>query len=174
MSNETVQHWDGSRHIELTKERSEALVYAEARLRPWANWIRDSRESLGFPTISLLYKAMRQKTVRLRRDPNSNPMSKNADHTKMGGPEFTAIGKETRSFKPNTVAEPTEAVADVDAVVNTLPKELREVVVADFFVYGPIETRARSLGLRKATYSALLRAAKYSVYTGLASKAPVA
>lgn len=169
----TISHWDGRGFVPISKERSDALIYVENRLQPWANWIRDSRAVLGYPTVSLLYKAMRRKAVRLRRAKiGANPMARKTDHSLLGGPELTVLGSETRSFRPTEEVDPPAPVLEVDRAVSTLAPELRSVLVANYFVYGSIQNRAEACALKVATFSTRLRAAKYSVYSALMAASP--
>jgi hypothetical protein len=134
--------------------RDSALIYAENRLAPWAKWAKEHREALGFPTISLLYKAMRQKAVQLKACPQG----------------ITANGSQTLSFRPLEVGEIPVAIAEVDHVVAGLPTDLHTVIVADYFTYGPIEVRCQATRWRRARYSQLLESAKYAVFVSLASR----
>lgn len=142
-------------HIDRPKKRDSALLYAEVRLHSWANWARENRGTLGFPTISLLYKAMKSKSERIRTISHG---------------ELTAKGTQTPSFIPEPVRHVPEAVSEVDRVVATLPKDLHDVIIADYFTYGPIEVRAKATRWRRARYSQLLEAAKYSVFVALDSR----
>lgn len=141
--------------INLRPARAAALIYAENRLFPWAAWARNNRETLGLPTISMLYKAMKQR---------SKPVGRARDV------HLTARGNGTRSMQPITVGEVPEAVAEVDLVVARLPEDLHEVLVADFFTYGPIEVRCRATRWKRARYSQLLECAKYAVFASLMAK----
>jgi hypothetical protein len=136
----------------INSKRDSALLYAEGRLSCWARWARDNRDSLGFPTTSLLYKAMRQKSERI----------KALNHGRI-----TARGTETVSFTPNYVPEAPEAIAETDRIVAQLPRDLNVVIIADYFTYGPIEVRAGATPWRRARYCQLLEAAKYAVYVSL-------
>ena len=138
-----------------TRARDSALVYAENRLVPWAKWAKEHRQALGFPTISLLYKAMRQKSVQM----------KNGE-----GEHLTANGAQTLSFRPIAVGDIPQPIAEVDHVVATLPPDLHTVIIADYFTYGPIEVRCATTRWRRARYSQLLESAKYAVFVSLASR----
>jgi hypothetical protein len=141
------------------RKRPSELTYAEARLSAWATWAKDRRHELGYPSISTLYKAMREKFTpigkRIRREV---------------GPELTARGTESVVFFQSRVDEPPEAVKEVEAVVNKLPGDLRLVVTTDYFTYGPIEDKAKRTPWKRARYSQLLESAKYAVYVGLDSR----
>lgn len=171
----------GREHMDITDEqaatpaqpgmcrgspRAAALIYAENRLFPWAKWARENREKLGVPTVSLLYKAMQSKSVPMRRV-HPNVISLHGENV----PALTARGKETRSFRPTTIGEVPEAIVEVDEAVGALPPDLHEVLIADFFTYGPIEVRCRRTRWRRARFSQLLEAAKYAVYAHLMAKA---
>lgn len=148
---------------EPKRQRAVAVVYAENRLRPWRDWIREHRQNLGYPTISLLYKAMRRKAIRLRTmadevkvDDDGNPVGL-----------LTAMGKETLSMRPASVGECSDAIAETDQVVAELPEDLHRVIIADYLTYGGIEIRCRATPWKRARYSQLLECAKYAVYQGL-------
>lgn len=147
------------------RARSTAVLYAERRLSEWAKWAKENRCSLGYPTISTLYRAMRERLepgkgawIVPKLKPNELP------------PLLTAMGKATRSMIPPTVGEAPEAIMEVDAVVIKLPHDLHEVIVADYFTYGPIEVRAKQTKWKRARYSQLLECAKYSVFAALDSR----
>lgn len=142
--------------------RAAALIFAENRLKPWADWARENRAGLGFPTISLLYKAMQMKWVEVK-EKRAHVVA--PEHRGTG--HLTARGKETRSMIPPTIGEVPEAIAEVDAVVAQLPPDLHEVIIADYFTYGSIEVRCKRTKWKRARFSQLLEAAKYCVYTGL-------
>lgn len=143
----------------VRRPRDTALLYAETRLGAWSKWAREFRAGLGYPTVSLLYKAMRQKSIRIK--------SLDVKIGREDGPEYTAQGTETRSMIPSVVPEPPEAIMEVDRVVAELPERLHEIIIADFFTYGPIELRCRKTRWRLARYSQLLEAAKYAVFSAL-------
>jgi hypothetical protein len=148
--------------------RDAALIYAEQRLSAWASWAREGRAALGLPSVSTLYKAMRRKAVRIR----SKRLELNDPEAALG-PRLTAHGVETRSFAPHSAGEIPEAIAEVDQVVANLRPDLHEVIIADYFTYGPIEVRCRQTRFRRARYSQLLEAARYSVYASLAARQPI-
>jgi hypothetical protein len=141
-----------------TRKRSDALVYAESRLTEWSRWCKESRHELGYPSMSTLYRAMREKIT---------PVGK---RIKRDRPELTARGTETRVFVEPTVGEPPDPVAEVETIVNRLPGDLRLVVTTDYFAYGPIEEKAKKTPWKRARYSQLLEAAKYAVYVALDSR----
>lgn len=149
--------------------RDSALIYAENRLAPWAKWAKEHRQALGYPTISLLFKAMQMTKVgiiRGRAEPKAD------EHGEIDYP-INADGHETRSMRPPTVGEAPEAIAEVDVVVAGLPKDLHAVIIADYFTYGPIEARCRATRWKRARYSQLLESAKYAVFVSLASRTKV-
>lgn len=151
---------------EKSRARDAALIYAENRLAPWAKWAKDHRQALGYPSVSLLFKAMRMTKVgiiRGRAEPEAD------EHGEITYP-INANGHETRSMRPLTVGEVPEAIAEVDIVVAKLPKDLHTVIVADYFTYGPIEVRCKQTRWKRARYSQLLESAKYSVFAALASR----
>jgi hypothetical protein len=152
-------------NLDKKRERSTAVLYAEKRLSDWAKWAREHRESLGYPTISTLYKAMKE-----RMEPGKGTWKVPKVKPHELPPLLTAMGKETHSFIPPTVGEAPQAVMEVDAVVIRLPKDLHDVIIADYFTYGPIEARAKKTKWKRARYSQLLECAKYSVYAALDSR----
>lgn len=151
------------RSPEKTKARAAALVYAENRLFPWAKWAKENRETLGHPTISLLYQAMRETKLGVIRG-TALPM---ADEHGVVHYPINADGRATRSFRAPPVGEVPEEIVEVDSVVARLPTDLREVLMADFFTYGPIEVRCKRTRWKRARYSQLLESAKYAVFMGL-------
>lgn len=146
--------------------RDTALVYAERRLSIWAQWARENRDQLGLPTISLLYKAMRRKAVRIR----SKATDITATPAEIEAVPLTAYGVETRSSIPPTVGEVPEEIMEVDDVVANLRPDLYEVIIADYFTYGPIEVRCKQTKWRRARYLQLLESAKYCVFVALSAK----
>lgn len=134
--------------------RDSALVYAEHRLDGWAKWARDHK-GLGYPRISSLYRAMAQRLEPKKAEKKS---------------ALTASGKQTESFIPSTSELVPEPIAETDAVVAKLPKNLHIVIFADYFTYGPIEVRASRTPWGRARYCQLLEAAKYAVYIALDSE----
>lgn len=151
------------RDTEIHK-RPTALLYAEKRLSAWASWAKANRERLGLPTISLIYKAMRERSEPARRSwrvpklaPDESPQL------------LTAIGRQSRSMMPLTVDCP-DHIAEVDAAVIRLPADLHTVIMTDYFSYGPIEVRAKQTRWKRARYSQLLESAKYSVFCSLYSR----
>lgn len=140
------------------RKRPAELTYVEARLHQWASWGRDHRHELGYPSISTLYKAMREKYT-----PIGLRLTNQAA-------ALTARGKETVVFFEPRVGEVPEAVGEIEVIVNRLPGDLRLVIVTDCFTYGPIEVKAKKTPWRRARYSQLLEAAKYSIYAALDSR----
>jgi hypothetical protein len=135
--------------------RDAGLIYAENRLRAWAKWARHNRETLGYPTISLLYTAMRMRLVSAARGE---------------GGALTANGRGTASHTPTADGgDECSIFVAVDTVVAKLPKDLHDVIIADYFTYGPIEVRCKKTRWRRARYSQLLECAKYSVFAALAA-----
>lgn len=148
-----------------TRARDAALIYAENRLSPWAKWAREHRDAIGYPTISLLYKAMQSTKVGIIRG-TAIPFADYDNHGEVVYP-VNADGSETRSMRPREVGEVPEAIAEVDVVVARLPRDLHTVIVADYFTYGPLDIRARQTPWKPARFRQLLEAAKYAVYVGL-------
>lgn len=145
--------------IDERRKRADELVYAERRLSAWAEWAKQHRDGLGYPSMSLLYRAMREK-----RGP-VEAKKKAADEVAL-----TARGTEMRVSVERKVGEIPDAVAEVDVVVSRLPHDLRVVICVDYFAYGPIEARAKKTRWKRARYSQLLESAKYAVYTALDSR----
>ena len=100
---------------EKRRARDSALIYAENRLAPWAKWARENRETLGYPTISLLYKAMWRTKIGVIRG-HAEPT---ADEHGVVHYPINADGRETRSFRPAAVDNPPEAIVEVSAVVGS-------------------------------------------------------
>jgi hypothetical protein len=146
-----------------TKARDGALIYAENRLSAWAKWAKEHRESLGYPTISTLFRAMQVTKVGIMRG-SAEPEAD--EHGQIHYP-INADGHATRSMRPPSVGEIPEAIGEVDHIVAVLPRDLRLVLVADYFTYGAIEERCKRTRWRRARYSQLLEAAKYAVYVAL-------
>ncbi len=145
--------------ISAPRRRDTGMVYAEARLDAWASWTRSNRERLGCPTISILYKAMQ------------HARRATAEERAIAG-HVTAQGQQTqvmRRYDENFIPEP---VAEVDSVVAKLPRPLHKVIVANYFTYGAIEVRAKAAGMKRARFSQLLEAARYSVFVGLDALTP--
>lgn len=136
--------------------RQTAIVYAETRLEPWGKWSRDSAEALGLPKVSIIHKIMRRKLIR--------GLSKNKN-------KMTAKGKETLSFRPKTIGEATEAVAEVDKSVAVLPSNLQLILKVEYVDYrnARIEDRCAAAGLARRRYGQLLECAKYAIFAALAS-----
>lgn len=147
----------------VSQARAAALIYAENRLFPWSKWARENREKLGVPTVSLLYKAMQSKSIPLRKV-HANLIAQYSG--------LTAMGRETRSFRPESIGEVPEAIVETDEAVGALPPDLHTVIVADFFTVGPIEIRCKKTRWKRARYSQLLESAKYAVYAHLMAKTP--
>ena len=152
-------------YCDRPRERSTAVLYAERRLNDWAKWAREQRDTLGYPTSSTMYKTMKER-LETSKETWKVPKLKPDEMP----PQLTAMGKGTRSMIPPTVGDAPEAVMEVDAIVTRLPKDLRDVIMADYFTYGPIEARARSTRWGRARYSQLLECAKYSVFVALDSR----
>jgi len=152
---------------ERSKARDAALIYAENRLSMWSKWAKENRESIGYPTISTLYRAMATTKVGIMR--GSAPLPKEVGEGDNRHIEYpiNAEGSATRSLRPPTVGEVPEAIAEVDTAVAKLPKDLHTVIVADYFTYGSIEDRCKRTPWRRARYSQLLESAKYAVYVAL-------
>jgi hypothetical protein len=143
--------------------RDSALVYAESRLAPWAKWAQQHREQIGYPTISLLYKAMQVTKVGIIRG-RAYPQAD--EHGQVEYP-INADGHETRSLRPREIGDVPEAIAEVDTAVAKVPQRPRLVLIADYFTYGPIEERCKRTPYKRARYFQLLEVAKYAVYVQL-------
>lgn len=139
--------------LDTRRKRDAGLLYVDARLTAWAHWARDNRNNLGYPTVSLLYKAMQQTKVGIVRLPDS------------GG--LTARGEQAHVMRAGGHGVIPDAVEEIDRIVARLRPELHKVVVANYFVYGPIEARAKSVGYRRARFFQLLESAKYCVFVAL-------
>jgi hypothetical protein len=157
-----------AKHVS-SPERDAALVHAEQRLSAWAQWARENRSSVGYPSISTLYRAMMTTKVGIIRggsiaDPRVVDRSaKSVEIAYANGAE----GIETRSFKPMEVLDAPEEVMQVDRAVAQVPSKPRQVLIAHYFTYGPIEERCRKTPWKRARYLQLLEIARYSVYMAL-------
>lgn len=149
--------------------RDSALIYAESRLAPWAHWAKENRDNLGYPTISLLYKAMQVTKIGIIR---GRAYPEADEHGDVHYP-INAEGHETRSSRPVGIGEVPEVYAEVDRAVATVPPKPRQVLIADYFTYGPIEVRCKQTPYKLARYRQLLESAKYAVYVALAQNAGV-
>lgn len=139
--------------------RDAALVMAHRRLAVWADWAKQNRQALGYPTISSFFRAMMD-----------SKRAKMLDMAEMAeGRLITAQGHQTLSFREEATFVP-EPIAEVDAVVARLPRPLERVITANYFTYGPIEVRAKAAGLKRARFFQLLESAKYAVWVGLDSR----
>ncbi len=141
---------------ETRRKRDASLVYVDGRLAVWARWAKDNHQNTGLPTISTIYKAMMQTRVGIKHGALTDSV--------------TAHGSATRSMRPESTGYIPEAVEEIDSAVARLPNPLRRVVVANYFTYGPIEVRAKIAGHKRARFSQLLEAAKYSVWVSLDSR----
>jgi hypothetical protein len=138
------------------KVRDASLLLADKRLAIWADWAKQNRQVLGYPTISSLFRVMMDsKRLKLK------------DLAELAaGRIITAQGKQALSFREEATFVP-DAIAEVDRVVARLPRPLERVITANYFTYGPIEARAKAAGHKRARFSQLLEAAKYAVWVGL-------
>ena len=146
--------------IDERRKRAAELVYVEERLSAWAQWAKEHRDGLGYPSMSLLYRAMRERL---------GPVDAKRKALEADRP-LTAMGTETRVMREPKVGEIPDPVAEVDVVVSRLPHDLRVVICVDYFAYGPIEARAKKTRWKRARYSQLLESAKYAVYAALDSR----
>jgi hypothetical protein len=152
-----------------TKARDAALIYAETRLSMWAKWAKEHRESIGYPTISTLYRAMQTSKVGIIRG-GALPDPEVTDPTQPVVPvryPNNADASATRCMRAPEIGDPAPAIIEVDGVVARLPGDLRTVILADYFTYGAIEERCKRTPWRRARYSQLLEAAKYAVFVAL-------
>jgi hypothetical protein len=152
-----------------THARDSALIYAENRLSPWARWAKEHRCALGYPTISLLYQAMQRTRVGVMRGSAADPKVDEDGNVEY---PLNADGHETRSYRPVSVGEIPEAIREVDVAVAALPRDLRLVVVAEYFTYGPMEQRCRQTRWKLARFRQLLESAKFAVYMALMAGRP--
>lgn len=150
---------------EKRRARDAALIYAENRLSVWAKWAKDHRHVLGYPTISLLAKAMQMTKIGVIRG-FAAPYADYGNHGDVVYP-VNAEGTETRSVRPLSVGEVPAPIAEVDVIVARLPPDLHKVIVTDYFTYGPIEVRCKETPWKRARYSQLLESAKYSIFVAL-------
>lgn len=146
-----------------TPARDSALVYARNRLLAWSKWAKEHRQELGLPTVSALYKAMQMQKVGIVRG-TAYPTAD--EHGDVDYP-INADGRETRSFRPITSAEIPEAFLEVERAVAKVPQRLRDVGVAYYFTYGPLEERVKKTGHRRTQFLHLLECFDYAVYIAL-------
>lgn len=129
-------------------EREQELVEVDKRLAEWAKWAKTHRQALGYPTISSLFRVMMDSRRKKLSDTIFPP---------------TAQGKEKKNFRDTESHFIPERIAEVDSAVAKLPRMLERVITANYFTYGPIEVRAKSIGLKRGRFSQYLEAAKYSM-----------
>lgn len=147
-------------------ERDTAVLYADRRLRVWADWARRDQRIGGLPSVTAMQEAMASARVGVVRGRVED--SYFDEKTREWRPSVTAKGSPTRQSKPPPTAHASEEIAEVDAAVARLPKRLNRVIMAEYFVYGPREVRAKAAHTSPARYSQLLESARYSVFAGLA------
>lgn len=140
--------------VRKKNHREPALRYADARIEAWAKWVKEHQEHFGLPRQSALYQAVMMTKVGVIFE-RIEELSKH-----------TALGRESRTFHYKGVEIP-EPIAEVDSVVSRQPEPLKKVISANYFVYGPIEVRAKASGYTQSRFTQLLEAAKYAVSSGL-------
>ena len=118
--------------VDERRKRAAELVYAEERLSAWAEWAKRHRDGLGYPSMSLLYRAMREKLGPV-------DAKKRIVEESMRDVTLTARGSATRVSVEPKVGEIPDAVAEVDVVVARLPHDLRIVICTD----GNVSVRTR-------------------------------
>jgi hypothetical protein len=152
---------------ERTKERDSALTYSRNRLLAWSKWAKEHREQIGCPTISLLYKAMQMTKVGIVRGTAYPRAISGKDGTQYIEYPINADGHATRSMRPPAIGEIPVEFEEVDKAVAQVPPKPREVGIAHYFTYGPIEDRVKQTPYKRARYLQLLETFEYSVFVAL-------
>jgi len=157
---------------ERTKERDSALTYSRNRLLAWSKWAREHRDQIGYPTISLLYRAMQMTKVGIVRGtayPRAVSDGNGDQHIEY---PINADGHATRSMRPPTIGEVPPEFVEVDEAVAEVPAKPRQVGIAHYFTYGPIEERVKQTPYKRARYMQLLETFEYSVFVALKAASP--
>lgn len=146
-------------------QRSSAVVYAEVRLDAWATWAREYRGALGYPKVSMIYKVLRRKSMRLGGFVERPCLGKEDRPIGL----LTAKGSETVSFKPREVGDVPEAIAQIDRVVATMDRVLRRIIQIEYLTSSDLATEQKALtaGMQTSQYRTLLRKAKRAVASAL-------
>jgi hypothetical protein len=148
----TIPHHDQQPRVD-THSR---CGYAEIRLTAWAYWAKGQQERLGYPYLSLTYKVMRRRAKRLG---VMNPLEL---ELRLKG--LTARGSETRSLRPRTVGEVSEAIALVDRIVAVLEHRHKRIIHIEYLSPEcPQEAKAAEAGMFVAQYRRALKRAKLAV-----------
>ena len=149
--------------------RDPVLIEAERRLLAWAKWAKDNRESIGYSTVSTLYRAMMTTKVGIIRGgaiADARVVDPTAKTVEVRYPQG-ADGVETRSFRPPEVLDAPPQIMQTDRAVARIPAKPRKVLIVDYFARGSIEERCRETPYKRARYLQLLETAKYAVYMAL-------
>jgi hypothetical protein len=154
-----------------TKARDAALIYSRNRLLAWSKWAKEHREQIGYPTISLLYKAMQMTKVGIVRGTAYPRAVTGKDGLQRIEYPINADGHATRSSKPAEIGEVPPEFVEVDEAVAGVPAKPREVGIAHYFTYGPIEDRVKETPYKRARYMQLLETFEYAVFVGLKAAA---
>lgn len=152
---------------ERTKARDASLVYSRNRLLAWSKWAKEHREQIGYPTISLLYKAMQMTKVGIIRGTAYPRAVTGRDGLQHIEYPINADGHATRSSRPPTVGEVPPEFVEVDAAVAEVPEKPRLVGIAHYFTYGPLEERVKVTPYKRARYMQLLETFEYAVFVAL-------
>jgi hypothetical protein len=150
-----------------TKERDAALIYSRNRLLAWSKWAKEHREQIGYPTVSLLYKAMQMTKVGIVRGTAYPRAVSGKDGKQHIEYPINADGHATRSLRPPTIGDVPIEFVEVDEAVAGVPSKPREVGIAHYFTYGPIEDRVKVTPYKRARYMQLLETFEYTVFVGL-------
>lgn len=124
--------------VESQMDRDLVVVEAERQLEAWSIWARESGRATEYAIV----------------------LSPRRDH------RLTAQGREKRVFQ-EIAGQVPPLVAAVDKSVARLPERLRRIVGANYFMDANIGRKARAIGMKRARFSQLLEAAKYSVWVGV-------
>lgn len=137
--------------------RDSALVYAEARLVPWAAWSRHHERGVGERGESNIYGMMR-----LQLSPKKPRVAVPLELQRV-----TARGKNSRAVQPHEVGEMDPAIVEVDRAVANIPYVLRTVIKVEFFADESRAVKSKQCHCGETRYRQLLESAKYAVYVAL-------
>src|SRR6185295_3574165 len=122
--------------------------------------------------ISLLYRAMQMTKVGIVRGtayPRAVSDGNGMQHIEY---PINADGHATRSMRPPTIGEVPSEFVEVDEAVAEVPAKPRQVGIAHYFTYGPIEERVKQTPYKRARYMQLLETFEYSVFVALKATSP--
>lgn len=114
----------------------EPLREVDRRLWAWADWSRQFGGTVGWPSTSVAWRLAR----------------------------VHETGQSMSTGMTPAMQVPDE-IAEVEAAVLKLPKELQQVVMVQYFSADPTEAKARRSHLRVSEYSRRLENARWSMKT---------